>query len=93
MLRKRQPVVKRLVKAIGADNYNVLQNNGRIAHQEVDHVCIPRLVAQDLMADAIQGAFPYGEFYAVNEEHLLIRIDTQTERGRGHVNWVATTED
>ena len=33
------PVVKRLVAATGAENYNVLQNNGRLAHQEVDHVC------------------------------------------------------
>jgi len=32
------PVVKKLVRATGAENYNVLQNNGRIAHQEVDHV-------------------------------------------------------
>jgi diadenosine tetraphosphate (Ap4A) HIT family hydrolase len=32
------PVVKKLAKATGAENYNVLQNNGRIAHQEVDHV-------------------------------------------------------
>lgn len=32
------PVVKKLVLATGAENYNVLQNNGRIAHQEVDHV-------------------------------------------------------
>ncbi|KAK6582596.1 hypothetical protein PZA11_005004 [Diplocarpon coronariae] len=32
------PVVKKLVQATGAQNYNVLQNNGRIAHQEVDHV-------------------------------------------------------
>ncbi|KAA8566268.1 hypothetical protein MFRU_019g00800 [Monilinia fructicola] len=32
------PVVKKLVVASGAENYNVLQNNGRIAHQEVDHV-------------------------------------------------------
>ena len=39
------PVTKRLVKAIGCDvdgpegpGYNILQNNGRIAHQEVDHV-------------------------------------------------------
>lgn len=30
--------MKKLVKATGAENYNVLQNNGRIAHQEVDHV-------------------------------------------------------
>jgi len=32
------PVVKKLVLATGAEDYNVLQNNGRIAHQEVDHV-------------------------------------------------------
>ncbi|KAI9743295.1 MAG: Adenosine 5'-monophosphoramidase [Claussenomyces sp. TS43310] len=32
------PVVKKLVTATGATEYNVLQNNGRIAHQEVDHV-------------------------------------------------------
>ncbi|TVY46641.1 Hit family protein [Lachnellula occidentalis] len=31
------PVVKKLVIATGAEDYNVLQNNGRIAHQEVDH--------------------------------------------------------
>ncbi|KAG0344576.1 Adenosine 5'-monophosphoramidase [Podila humilis] len=32
------PLAKKVALAIGADNYNVLQNNGRIAHQEVDHV-------------------------------------------------------
>jgi len=32
------PVLKKLVKATGAENYNILQNNGRLAHQEVDHV-------------------------------------------------------
>ena len=34
----RQPVAKKLVKATGAVDYNVLQNNGRAAHQLVDHV-------------------------------------------------------
>ncbi|EHL02535.1 putative Hit family protein 1 [Glarea lozoyensis 74030] len=38
MLSEILPVVKKLVKATGAENYNVLQNNGRLAHQEVDHV-------------------------------------------------------
>lgn len=33
-----QPVVKKLVMATGAENYNILQNNGRLAHQVVDHV-------------------------------------------------------
>lgn len=32
------PIVKKLAIASGAENYNVLQNNGRPAHQEVDHV-------------------------------------------------------
>ncbi|MCJ1236401.1 Adenosine 5'-monophosphoramidase [Varicellaria rhodocarpa] len=32
------PIAKKLVAATGADDYNILQNNGRIAHQEVDHV-------------------------------------------------------
>ncbi|KAL2418209.1 Adenosine 5'-monophosphoramidase hnt1 [Exophiala dermatitidis] len=32
------PVVKKLAAASGAENYNILQNNGRLAHQEVGHV-------------------------------------------------------
>jgi len=47
------PVVKKLVKATGAENYNVLQNNGRIAHQEVDHVhfhMIPKPNAEEGMS-------------------------------------------
>ncbi|KLU85389.1 hypothetical protein MAPG_04415 [Magnaporthiopsis poae ATCC 64411] len=32
------PVAKKLAQAIGAKDYNVLQNNGAIAHQVVEHV-------------------------------------------------------
>ena len=32
------PVAKKVALALGPSAYNVLQNNGRIAHQEVDHV-------------------------------------------------------
>ncbi|XXH01194.1 26S proteasome regulatory subunit [Hypoxylon texense] len=32
------PVAKKLATASGAGNFNILQNNGRIAHQLVDHV-------------------------------------------------------
>ncbi|KAF2702699.1 HIT-like protein [Pleomassaria siparia CBS 279.74] len=31
-------VTKRIAVAQGLENYNILQNNGRIAHQVVDHV-------------------------------------------------------
>ena len=32
------PVAKKIASALGAKDFNILQNNGRIAHQEVDHV-------------------------------------------------------
>ncbi|KAJ5637823.1 hypothetical protein N7490_007702 [Penicillium lividum] len=32
------PVAKKIAKASGATDFNILQNNGRIAHQVVDHV-------------------------------------------------------
>ncbi|KAL5355188.1 HIT-like domain-containing protein [Aspergillus floccosus] len=32
------PVAKKLAQATGAGDFNILQNNGRIAHQVVDHV-------------------------------------------------------
>lgn len=49
--------MKKLVKATGAENYNVLQNNGRIAHQEVDHVHfhMVSLYAQILMEERALG--------------------------------------
>lgn len=37
-MRPRQDVLQKLVKASGATDYNILQNNGRAAHQMVDHV-------------------------------------------------------
>ncbi|KAL8797558.1 MAG: hypothetical protein Q9195_000375 [Heterodermia aff. obscurata] len=32
------PVAKKVAVASGAEQYNLLQNNGRLAHQIVDHV-------------------------------------------------------
>ncbi|KAF3923424.1 hypothetical protein ABW21_db0206672 [Orbilia brochopaga] len=32
------PTAKKLALAVGAKDFNILQNNGRIAHQVVDHV-------------------------------------------------------
>eukprot|EP01102_Stenamoeba_stenopodia_P005263 TRINITY_DN15821_c0_g1_i1.p1 TRINITY_DN15821_c0_g1~~TRINITY_DN15821_c0_g1_i1.p1 ORF type:complete len:137 (+),score=25.63 TRINITY_DN15821_c0_g1_i1:92-502(+) len=32
------PVLVKVAKAVGAENYNILQNNGSIAHQVVKHV-------------------------------------------------------
>ncbi|RKP01749.1 hypothetical protein CXG81DRAFT_11607 [Caulochytrium protostelioides] len=32
------PVAKKIATALGCADYNILQNNGRLAHQEVPHV-------------------------------------------------------
>lgn len=32
------PVAAKIARATGSDQYNILQNNGRMAHQLVDHV-------------------------------------------------------
>jgi len=32
------PVASKIAKASGTENFNILQNNGRLAHQVVDHV-------------------------------------------------------
>ncbi|KAI0260960.1 HIT-like domain-containing protein [Gloeopeniophorella convolvens] len=37
-LSEAMPIAKKIALAQGAENYNILQNNGRIAHQHVDHV-------------------------------------------------------
>ncbi|KAJ2305884.1 Adenosine 5'-monophosphoramidase, partial [Coemansia sp. RSA 2704] len=37
-LAETMPIAKKIAAALGVDNYNVLQNNGKLAHQEVPHV-------------------------------------------------------
>jgi diadenosine tetraphosphate (Ap4A) HIT family hydrolase len=44
------PLAKKIAVALGAENYNILQNNGAIAHQVVNHVhfhVIPKPHASD----------------------------------------------
>ena len=48
------PTAKKVALALGAENYNLLQNNGRLAHQAVDHVhihVIPKTENQGLVMD------------------------------------------
>ncbi|PIA12827.1 HIT-like protein [Coemansia reversa NRRL 1564] len=37
-LAEAMPVAKQVAAALNVENYNILQNNGRLAHQEVPHV-------------------------------------------------------
>jgi hypothetical protein len=54
-----QPVAKKLVLASGAIDYNILQNNGRIAHQIVDHVSVSHARGVDMLTDS-SGTLPHG---------------------------------
>ncbi|PGH26626.1 hypothetical protein AJ80_01755 [Polytolypa hystricis UAMH7299] len=42
-----QPVAKKLAIATGAVDFNILQNNGRAAHQLVDHVHVHMIPKPD----------------------------------------------
>ncbi|KAJ6455444.1 HIT-like domain-containing protein [Mycena sanguinolenta] len=49
-LADAMPIAKKIALVQGAENYNILQNNGRLAHQEVDHVhfhVIPKPSAEE----------------------------------------------
>ena len=56
--------MKRLAKATGSENYNILQNNGRLAHQEVDHVCIFITLLSGYqdggLTSVVGGSLPHG---------------------------------
>ncbi|EFE44705.1 hypothetical protein TRV_00496 [Trichophyton verrucosum HKI 0517] len=41
MLTVSKPVAKKIAIAAGVADFNILQNNGRIAHQFVDHIPKP----------------------------------------------------
>ncbi|PCH40496.1 HIT-like protein [Wolfiporia cocos MD-104 SS10] len=69
-------VGKKIAVASGLENYNILQNNGRIAHQEVDHVhfhVIPKPAATDTEGLVIgwpQQKVEMDELKALHEELL-----------------------
>lgn len=69
------PVAKKIAKATGVENYNILQNNGREAHQLVDHVhfhFIPKKSMKDENEGLVIGwpmqAADKGELQAYCEE-------------------------
>lgn len=83
------PIVKKLTKVLDLDNlnsptdipgYNILQNNGRIAHQEVDHVHFHLIPKPDSESGLIVG-WPAQEtnFDKLKEVHteLIERIEKE----------------
>ncbi|CCD22387.1 adenosine 5'-monophosphoramidase NDAI_0A02290 [Naumovozyma dairenensis CBS 421] len=53
------PVTRKLTKVLGLDDdttgYNLLQNNGKIAHQEVDHVHFHLIPKRDAKTGLVVG--------------------------------------
>ncbi|KAH3902729.1 probable Hit family protein 1 [Saccharomycodes ludwigii] len=84
------PLTKKLVHVLGCDldgptgeGYNVLQNNGRIAHQEVDHVHFHLIPKRDKETGLIVG-WPTEEtdFEKLGKIHkeLLAKLDSDSDR-------------
>ncbi|KAG5518671.1 hypothetical protein PMAC_002640 [Pneumocystis sp. 'macacae'] len=61
------PLAKRLVNAMGLEDYNILQNNGRLAHQVVDHVHF-HLIPKPTAAEGLRLGFDAAK--AVEEDVL-----------------------
>ncbi|KAF8626966.1 hypothetical protein AX15_004606 [Amanita polypyramis BW_CC] len=60
-LRDIGPVVKKVALATGAENYNILQNNGKLAFQHVDHVhfhVVPKPSATEGLVIDIEKNWP-----------------------------------
>ena len=75
-------VLSRLAKAVNVENYNLLQNNGKIAHQVVPHVhfhLIPKLPAENHSGAAI--APRDSDFDIDNTPHRGLRMDWDSSPG------------
>lgn len=83
------PVTKRLAKVLKLDEnntpdgegYNVLQNNGRIAHQEVDHVHFHLIPKRDEATGLVVG-WPATEtdFPKLGELHKQLQAQLNDEK-------------
>lgn len=59
----QQPTLKKLAVASGATDYNILQNNGTIAHQQVHHVSLTTMSRFQMNAKLTlseTGSLPHG---------------------------------
>lgn len=68
MLRRLPALVRAVKTALGADGVNVLQNNGKAAHQEVQHVhfhIIPRTHGDAFHFNWPAGQYPPGRMQEV----------------------------
>lgn len=67
-----QPLAKKIVTATGAKDYNLLQNNGRAAHQLVDHVRIrpifPSTYSYSLSFPTLSSIFFFKNGYRVSNQ-------------------------
>ena len=87
LLPPPQPVAKKLVNATGAENYNILQNNGRIAHQEVDHVS--HSVPSPLPALLLHSLFVTNSRREGRGSYLLLSC---TDESQVHFHMVSQTK-
>lgn len=65
-LQEMMPAAKKIARAIGVLDFNLLQNNGRMAHQEVEHVHLHVIPKRDLN----DGLGIKWESISINQEEL-----------------------
>src|SRR5258706_3221641 len=75
-------VLPRLCRALqavtGTQDYNVLQNNGRLAHQAVDHVHF-HIIPKPNEAQGLGGKWPAGTIDHATAKDLALRVQKLCE--------------
>ena len=71
MAEQLPPLASAIVKAVQADGYNILHNNGQSAGQLVQHVhfhIIPRKQADGIIQHSHQGEYPPGRMQEIADK-------------------------
>jgi len=76
-LTDAMPVAKKIAQALGCVDYNILQNNGEIAHQVVKHVhfhVIPKPTTEDGLIVGWPAKQPLMDELKVIHEEIKTRL-------------------
>jgi len=77
------PIASRIAKASGAADYNILQNNGRLAHQEVDHVHV-HMIPKPNEKEGLGVQWPQQKVEKERLQKLVEEIKSKMWRGDGY---------
>lgn len=86
MIKLAKKIGPAIVKAMGADGYNIKINDGRAAGQEIDHIhihVIPRLEGDGVYRLPARDRYPEGEMGATTKKIKLELVSSRKDLPKG----------